>query len=233
MKPTPLLLLFLLALLLPTVPARAQEGWLVPFAAAYQPDLAGFRQAFQRNKLPLPAERQYGWGIELRSLVGGFLVGPMYLRTWSDEENEGFQLRSEANAIIGQAGFKIAPANWFSVVPMLGLGGLNQSLHIRRSRTGDLPLDSLLGSPGRNATIESGLKLTGLAALELGVAVPVEAGSYGVSARVGYLYSPLDPGWHLANGARITDATRAGLRGPFITIGLLIIPGAEVTTGSF
>jgi hypothetical protein len=227
---TTLLIPVIALLLVPAAPARAQEGWLVPFAAAYQPDLAGFRPALAKWELPLPGERQYGWGIELRSLVSGFLVGPLYQRTWSDTENSEFQLRAEASAVFGQVGFRIAPARWLGIVPMVGVGGLSQSLHIR-SRTGDLTLDSLLRAPGRNASIESGLKLAGLAALELGLAVPVESGSYGVAARVGYFYSPVAPGWHLANGARLTDAPKTGLRGPFLTIGLLIMPAAEATTG--
>ncbi|MFO7639452.1 MAG: hypothetical protein R6X14_09235 [bacterium] len=228
MKLTLLLPIVLLTAALPP-PAHAQEGWLVPFAVAYQPELGGFRDAFRDHGLPLPAERQYGWGIELRSLLSGFLVGPMYLRTWADAETDSWQLRTEADALFGEIGFKLAPAGWLSIVPMVGVGGLSQSLHLR-SRAGDLPLDSLLLNPGREVGIKTGLKLAGLASLELGVAVPTNAGSFGISARVGYLYSPLAPGWHTTSGSRLTDAPAAGLRGPFLSIGLLLLPAAELTT---
>ncbi|MFO7675204.1 MAG: hypothetical protein R6X12_02640 [bacterium] len=226
MKKTTLLLALVLAL---AAPAAAQEGWLVPFAAAYQPGLAGFRSAFSRHELPLPAERQFGWGVELRTLVNGFLLGPLYLRTWSDTETGEFHLRSEASAVMGEVGFQLSPAGWLSLIPMVGVGGLSQSLHLR-SRTGELPLEELLGNPGQDAGIVSGLKFAGLAAIELGLAAPTESGRYGVAARIGYLYSPLDPTWHLANGSRITGAPRTGLRGPFLTLGLLIMPSAEVAT---
>lgn len=229
MKITLLLPVILLVLAAFPGPARAQEGWLVPFAVAHQPDLAGFRSTLADHGLPQPAERQFGWGIALRSLTGGFLLGPMYLRSWSDTETPTWQLRSEANALFGELGYKLAPAGWLTIVPMLGLGGLSQSLNLR-SRTGELPLDSLLRSPGRDASIRTGLKLAGLASLELGLAVPTGTGSYGLTVRGGYFYSPVAPGWHLANGTRLTNAPTTSLRGPFLTIGLLILPAPDIST---
>ena len=210
-------------------PARAQdtpEGWLVPFAAAFQPDVAGFNSRFAQYDLPETRARHYGWGMEIRSLVGGFLIGPLFFRTWDDVETDSFQLRSDATGIFGEAGLKIAPLSFLTIVPMLGLGGLSQSFNIRE-RTGSLSIEELLQSPGRTAAISPGMKLTGLAALELDLTAGTATGRYGVALRVGYLYSPFSPTWRLSNGAEITDVPKSRIGGPFFSAGILLLPAAE------
>jgi hypothetical protein len=210
--------------------AVAQEGWLIPFAAAYQPDVKGFNSAFADNRLPQAGERQYGWGIELRSLVGGsFLVGPMFFRTWDDASNDSFQLNTTATAILGELGFKIAPFDFLTIIPMVGVGAVDQSFNIR-TRSEDITLEELLSSPGRNASISSGMKLAGLAALELGLSVGTSSGHYGLALRGGYLYSPLAPGWHLSNGARLTESPDSRLGGLFFSAGITLVPAAQTTT---
>ena len=210
--------------------AVAQEGWLVPFAAAYQPDIKGFNSAFAGNGLPEAGERQYGWGIELRSLVGSsFLVGPMFFRTWDDASNDSFQLNTTATAILGEVGFKIAPLDFLTIIPMVGLGAVNHSFNIR-TRSEDITLDSLLSAPGRNASISSGMKFAGLAALELGLSVGTTTGHYGLALRGGYLYSPLSPGWRLSNGARLTGSPDSRLGGVFFSAGITLVPAAQTTT---
>jgi hypothetical protein len=210
--------------------ALAQEGWLVPFAAAYQPDVAGFNSLFSENELPEARSRQYGWGVELRSLVGGgFLVGPMFLRTWDDVENDDFQLRTDATAILGEVGLRIAPFDFLYIVPMVGAGGLTQNFNVR-TRSPDMTLEELLRAPGQNATISSGMKLAGMAALELGLSVPTTSGRYGVALRAGYLWSPLTVDWHLSNGARVIGAPTRNVGGPFFSAGILLLPAAQTQT---
>ncbi len=206
--------------------ASAQEGWLVPFAAAYQPDIGGFNSRFADHNLPQANSRHYGWGIEIRSLVNNLLVGPMFFRTWDDVENDGFHLRTEASAILGQVGMKITPFDFLSIVPMVGAGGLSQSFSIR-ARTEDLSLEELLSAPGQTATISSGMKLAGIAALEIGLSANTSSGRYGLALRAGYLYSPLSIAWHLSNGAEVTDTPAAKLAGPFFSVGLLILPAPQ------
>ena len=224
-----ILLLSAVALAAVAVPARAEsspEGWLVPFAAAFQPDVAGFNSRFSQHRLPEAGSRHYGWGLELRSLVSGFLIGPLFFRTWDDAENDHFQLRTDATGIFGEAGLKIAPFKFLAIVPTLGLGGLAESFNIRE-RTGGLTLDSLLSSPGRTATVSPGMKLTGLAALELDISAGTSTGRYGVALRAGYMYSPFPPSWHLSNGADITDVPASRIGGPFFSAGILLLPAAE------
>lgn len=210
--------------------ALAQEGWLVPFAAAYQPDVSGFNGLFQANRLPEANERQFGWGVELRSLVGGgFLVGPMFLRTWDDVENDSFQLRTDATAILGEVGLRIAPFDFLYIVPMLGVGGLTQNFNIR-TKSPDMSLEELLRSPGQNATISSGMKVAGMAALELGLSYPTSSGRYGIALRAGYLYSPLTVDWRLSNGAQVTGTPTRNVGGPFFSAGILLLPAAQTST---
>lgn len=221
--------IFLFTLVLAAVPVPAQESpeaWLVPFAAAFQPDIGGFNSRFARFGLPEARARHYGWGIELRSLAGGFLVGPLFFRTWDDVETADFQLRTEATGIFGEAGLKLAPFPFLAIVPMLGLGGLSQSYNIREL-TGSLALEELLGSPGRAVTISPGMKLTGLAALELDITAGTAAGRYGISLRGGYLYSPFRPAWHVNSGAEITGVPKSIVGGPFFSAGVLLLPAAE------
>ncbi len=222
----------LVLLLLAAGAIQAQEGWLIPFAAAYQPDLVGFRSKFAEHDLPEPGVRQYGWGIELRSYTNGLLVGPLYFRTWDDVETEDFQLRTESSGIFGEVGFKLAPFSFLTIVPMVGVGGLTQTFNIR-ARSQDVNIDTLLIAPGQNASITSGMKLAGLAALELGITAATTSGSYGVALRAGYLYSPFDPDWHLSNGARVTGTPTTRLRGPFFSIGFLIVPAPDVSSSTF
>jgi hypothetical protein len=207
------------------------EGWVIPFAAAYQPNVAGFNARFAESDLPQARTRHFGWGIEVRSLVSGLLVGPLFFKTWDDVENADYQLRSDATAIFGEVGLKIAPLPLLTIVPMLGVGGLSESYSFRK-KTGEIEFEELLGNPGQNAVIQSGMKLAGLAALELGLSVNTGGGSYGLAVRGGYLYSPVNVGWHLANGARILDTPGGHLGGLFFSLGLLIIPAAQTATTS-
>lgn len=212
--------------------AFGQEAWLVPFAAAYQPDVAGFNQAFAAHGLPRAGSRHFGWGIELRSLVSGLLVGPLYFRTWDDAETDSFELRTEASGLFAEVGLRLAPAPFLGVVPMVGVGGLSQSFDIR-AKTGERKLEELLSSPGQRASILSGTKLAGLAALELNLSTGTGSGRYGVALRAGYLYSPLSVTWHLPNGSRVTDTPVNRLSGPFFSLGLLLLPAAETQTTRF
>jgi hypothetical protein len=213
----------------PALGQSSAEGWLVPFAAAFQPPVSGFNTYFARYSMPEARTRHYGWGIELRTLTDNFLIGPMFFKTWDDVENDGWRLRTDNTGIFGEAGLKLAPFDFLYVVPMLGVGGLSYGFNLRE-KTGDVGLDSLLGSPNHSAVISPGMKLAGLATLELDVAFSTGAGRYGVSLRGGYLYSPFALDWHLANGARVTGAPSAHLGGLFFSVGLLILP--EATTSS-
>ncbi len=212
--------------LLATTLTLAQEAWLIPFAAAYEPDVAGFNAKFAANGLPQAARRHYGWGLELRSLTGHLLVGPLFYRTWDESENDSFRLHSESWGLFATTGPKLLPFSFLSVVPMLGLGGQTQTFSIRTEK-GDIKFDSLLTRPGQGVTLLSGMKPTGLAALELGISA-VNAGSrYGLTLRAGYLYSPFAVNWHQPGGARIIGTPPSRFGGPFYSVGILIAPAAQ------
>ncbi|MEO0081266.1 MAG: hypothetical protein ABIL25_03105 [candidate division WOR-3 bacterium] len=216
-------------LILTVTVASGQEAWLIPFAAAFQPDIRGFNQSFAGHGLPMAATRHYGWGIEVRSLVDNILLGPMFFRTWDDASTDSFHLRTEASGMFAEAGLKLVPTSFLTITPIIGAGGLSQSFSIR-ARTGDLNFEELLGAPGQAATILSGMKLTGLAALEFGLATRTTSGRYGLAVRAGYLYSPLSVTWHLVNGARIVGTPAVKLAGPFFSLGLLLMPAAQNTS---
>ena len=104
-------LMVLFLAVLAAVPARAEdspEAWLIPFAAAYQPSVSGFNAKFAERGMPEASSRHFGWGLELRSLTGSFLVGPLFFKTWDNAENDSFQLRTDATGIFGEMGFKLA-----------------------------------------------------------------------------------------------------------------------------
>lgn len=222
-----ILLIFVLAF---PLFAQEPEGWFVPFACVYQPDIAGFNSIFAKHGLPEANTRHCGWGLELRSLVrSNFLVGPMFFRSWDDVANERFQLRTDATGILGEIGLRLPVFNFLTVVPMLGIGGVQSNFHIRE-KTGDIPIDSLLSTPGRTSTISPGMKLTGLACLEFDLLISINAGKYGLALRGGYLYSPWPLEWRLANGARITDPPNSRIRGPWFSLGITLVPAPEVET---
>ncbi|MGQ9707358.1 MAG: hypothetical protein ACUVUR_00585 [bacterium] len=221
------ILRFLVLLFLPIF-AQQPEGWFIPFACAYQPEISRFNKAFDNRGLPQTANRHYGWGMELRSLVSkNILFGPMFFRTWDDAENDTFHLRTEAYGIFGEIGLKLPLFSFLTIVPLAGIGGVQPSFQIRKV-TGDLTLDSLLSAPGNIATISPGMKFTGLGALELNLLLPTNTGSYGIALRGGYLYSPLTLDWHLANGARITNTPDSKITGPWFSVGITIIPAPEI-----
>jgi len=224
-----MLIVFLLVVAVPALASDSPEAWLIPFAAAYQPPVRGFNSAFASHGMPEATSRHYGWGIELRTLTGSFLVGPLFFKTWDDVENDAFKLRTDATGIFGEAGLRIAPVSFLTIVPMVAVGGLSQSFSIREM-TGEMTLDSLLGYPGRSVSLTSGLKLAGLGALELGLSANTGAGRVGLALRGGYLYAPFDPNWHLSNGTRVTGAPGDKLGGLFFSVGLLLMPAAQAAT---
>jgi hypothetical protein len=222
-------LVVLFLAVLAAVPARADsspEAWLIPFAVAYQPSVSDFNTKLAGQGWPEARSRHFGWGLELRSLTGSFLVGPLFFRTLDDVENDSFQLRTSATGIFGELGIKLAPVSFLTIVPMLGIGGLSQSFGLCEKSSGSVPFDSLL----RTASFSSGMQLTGMGALELGFAVTTKAGRFGLALRGGYLYSPFSPTWRLANGAQVSDAPDARLGGPFFSAGLLLMPAAQAAT---
>jgi hypothetical protein len=207
--------------------ANSPEAWLIPFAAAYQPPVASFNSAFTSYGMPAARSRHFGWGLELRSLTGSFLVGPLFFKTWDDVENDSFRLRTDATGVFGEMGLKLAPVSFLTIVPMLGLGGLSQSFSLRERSNDSVPFGSLL----RAATYSSGMRLAGMAALELGLVLNSKSGRVGVALRGGYLYSPFTPTWHLANGAAVSAAPKDKLGGLFFSAGLLFMPQAETVSG--
>ncbi len=225
--------IMLIALLLAAAaPGQAQtaEAWLIPFAAAYQPQVSGFNEVFAEHQMPTAGSRQFGWGLELRTLTDGVLVGPMFFKTWNEAANDSYELRTDATGIFGELGVKIAPAKFLTIVPQLGVGGLNQSVNLR-AKTGSISLDSVLGVTTPQAVnLSPGMKLSGFGALELGLILNTKTGGFGLTFRGGYMYSPFNLTWHLANGAVVTGVPKSHLGGPFFSVGLLLMPQAQNTT---
>lgn len=227
-----ILIALLLAAAVPTPAQSSAEAWLIPFAAAYQPQVGTFNKAFADHGMPSAASRHYGWGIELRTLTGSFLVGPLFFRTWDDEENGSYQLRTDATGIFGEAGVKLAPVSFLTIVPLLGLGGLSQSFGVSSKSSAQVPLDSLLGDLPRTASFSSGLRPAGMGALELGLILNTKAGRIGIALRGGYLYSPFAPTWVLSNGTEVSNAPDTRLGGPFYSVGLVLMPEAQSETST-
>jgi hypothetical protein len=228
------LILVLLATALPTLAADSPEAWLIPFAAAYQPPVGGFNAVFAKPEFGMPQarSRHFGWGIELRTLTGSsVLVGPLFFKTWDDVDNGSYRLRTDATGIFGEAGLRLAPFSFLSIVPMLGVGGLSQSFSLREQVAGDsINIDTLFSDVHGNLSLGSGTKLAGMAALEIGLAASSSSGRIGVALRGGYLYSPFRPVWRVANGARITGVPADYLGGWFFSVGLLLMPQAQTTS---
>jgi hypothetical protein len=226
-----MLIVFLVAAAVPALASDSPEAWLIPFAATYQPPVRGFNSAFASHGMPESTSRHYGWGLEFRTLTGSFLVGPLFFKTWDDEDNGSYHLRTDVTGIFGEAGLKIAPASFLTIVPMIGVGGLSQSFDMRQ-KTDSVVFDSLFGSVPENLSFTTGMRITGMAALELGLSVNTGAGRIGIALRGGYLYSPFNPNWHLSNGTRVTDAPGDKLGGLFFSVGLLLLPAAQATTST-
>lgn len=223
----------LLATAAPAMAADAPEAWFIPFAAAYQPPVGGFNAEFAKpvNNMPQARSRHFGWGLELRTLTGSFLIGPLFFKTWDDRENDAFRLRTDATGIFGEVGLKIAPFNFLTIVPMVAVGGLSQSFNLRQKTAGDtIRFDSLFGSVPRNILLSSGTKLAGMAALELGLTANTKSGGIGVALRGGYLYAPFSPTWRIANGIVVKNAPPDRLGGWFFSVGVLLMPAAQTTS---
>jgi hypothetical protein len=223
-------LFLLVGLLTGSVTAQdSPEAWLIPFAAAYQPQVGGFNQVFAAHGRPEAHSRHFGWGLELRSLSGSFLVGPMFFRTWDDSENEDYQLRTDATGIFGELGVKLVPLGFLTIVPLLGVGGLSQSFSLRE-KTGGIGFDTLFGSAPENLSLSPGMKLAGFGALELGLIASTKAGRFGLALRGGYIYSPFSLTWRITNGAPVTGTPDTHLGGPFFSAGLLMMPEPQTAT---
>jgi len=223
-----MLIVLVVAAAAPALAQDSPEAWLIPFAAAYQPDVSWFNDEFANSEHALPEvrSRHYGWGLELRSLSGSFLFGPLFFRTWDDVEGSSYKLRTEATGIFGELGVKLAPASFLTIVPMFGLGGLSQSFNIR-AKSDTVSFHELLNGSPQVVSITPGMKPAGLGALEVGLFVNTKAGRFGLALRGGYIYSPFSLTWHLANGAQVTDVPDSHLGGLFFSAGLLLMPEAQ------
>jgi len=225
-----MLFALLVATAAPAPAADSPEAWFIPFAAAYQPPVGGFNSAFSAQGMPRARSRHFGWGLELRTLTGSFLVGPLFFKTWDDVDSPAYHLRSDATGIFGEAGLKLAPFSFLTIVPMVGAGILSQSFSLRQKTEGDtIQFDSLFGGVPRNISFSSGAKLAGMAALELGLAADTKSGGIGVTLRGGYLYAPFSPTWRIANGIVVKNAPADCLGGWFFSIGVLLMPAAQTT----
>ena len=226
-----MLIVFSLVAATPAPAADAPEAWLIPFAAAYQPPVGSFNSAFARHGMPEARSRHYGWGLELRTVTGSFLVGPLFFKTWDDVENDSFRLRTDATGIFGEVGMKLAPVSFLTIVPLLGVGGLSQSFGLR-SKTDSVGFDTLFRNLPANVSLSTGMKLAGMAALEIGLIANSKTGRLGITLRGGYLYSPFTPTWRLASGAVVSGAPNNKLGGLFFSVGLLLMPEAQTATVS-
>jgi len=224
-----MLIVLSFASVVPALAASSPEAWLIPFAAAYQPPVSGFNSAFANHGMPEAQSRHYGWGLELRTVTGSFLVGPLFFKTWDDVENSSYHLRTDATGILGEAGVKLAPASFLTIVPMLGVGGLSQSFGVR-NKTDSLVFNAPIWNVPENLSLSTGMKLAGMAALELGLIADSKSGRIGVALRGGYLYSPFTTTWHLASGAAVKNAPADRLGGLFFSAGLLLMPQAQTTS---
>lgn len=224
-----MLMLLLVAAVAPAPAADSPEAWFIPFAAAYQPPVSGFNRAFADNGMPSARSRHFGWGLELRTLTGSFLVGPLFFKTWDDVDADTYHLRTDATGIFGEAGLKLAPFSFLTIVPMLGVGGLSQSFNLRQKRN-SIGFDTLFIEVPKNIVLSSGTTLAGMAALELGLAANSAAGGIGVTLRGGYLYAPFSPAWRIANGIVVTNAPKDRLGGWFFSVGLLLTPAVQTTS---
>jgi hypothetical protein len=220
----------LLCAALPALAASSAEAWLIPFAAAYQPPVGDFNAglAGQLPDAPQARSRHFGWGLELRTLTGSWLVGPLFFKTWDNVSHDSFRLRTDATGIFGEVGLKVAPFSFLTIVPQLAVGGLSQTFALREN-TKVVDFGTLFGDSPAEVSLGSGTKLAGMAALELGVAANSSAGRIGVALRGGYLYSPLATTWHLANGAAVNGAPDSRLGGWFFSAGLLLMPQAQTS----
>jgi hypothetical protein len=225
-----IILIALLAIaVVPALASDSPEAWLIPFAAAYQPPVNGFNAAFADHGMPEARGRHFGWGLELRTLTGSFLVGPLFFKTWDDVELGSYHLRTEETGIFGEMGLRLTPASFLTIVPLLGVGGLGQSFGLREN-TDDVGFDDLFGEAPVNLSLSTGTKLAGMGALELGLVANSKSGRIGVALRGGYLYSPFTPTWRLSNGAALSGAPDDRLGGLFFSAGLLLMPQAQVTS---
>ena len=224
-----MLTVLLLAVAGTALAQSSPEAWLIPFAAAYQPQVGGFNTVFTRDGMPTARSRQFGWGLELRTLTGSFLVGPMFFKTWDDVDDGSYHLRTDATGIFGDVGLKLAPASFLTIVPMLGVGGLSQSFDMRQ-KSDSVAFDKLFGNAPENVSFATGTRLAGMGALELGLTANSKTGGIGIALRGGYLYSPFNPNWHLSSGTRVTGAPDDKLGGLFFSVGLLLMPAAQAAT---
>ncbi len=225
------IIVLLLAATLPALAANSPEAWLIPFAAAYQPPVAGFNSRLESHDLPASRSRHFGWGIELRTLTGSsLLLGPLFFKTWDDVDNGSYRLRTDATGIFGEAGLRLAPFSFMTIVPMIGVGGLSQSFNLRESAGDSINIDTLFSNVHGSLSLSSGMKIGGMAALELGLAANSGSGRIGITFRGGYLYSPFRPTWRVANGPIVGGTPDDRLGGWFFSVGLLLMPPAQAAS---
>lgn len=225
-----ILTVFMVGATVPALAADSSGAWLVPFAAAYQPPVTSFNSAFAGHGRPEARTRHFGWGLEFLTLAGSsLLVGPLFFKTWDNVANDSYRLRTDATGIFGEAGLRLAPFSFLTIVPLLGVGGLSQSFGLRE-KTGSIGFDTLFENVPENLSLSTGTQLAGMGALELGLTANSSAGGIGIALRGGYLYAPFSPTWRLAGGAVVSSAPDDHIGGWFFSVGLLLMLQAQTTS---
>ena len=182
-------------------------------------DFGGLNRAFEEGGVQLthnPSSMQWGFGGAGFALVDRVVIGG---GGWGGSQTVGSDsLRASIEIAGGEfdLGYQVYSLKHLLIAPMLGIGGGGYTIELQDTTGLPVSFHQLLQHPGRTSTVSfSGLTLTP----QLMITVPITF--VGVQLRGGYCYTPVNPGWELAGGGKLSSGPAIAKGMPFVTLNVV------------
>jgi len=191
---------------------RGYGGFIVSYM---MPDLADLSSEFTAHGLPAIEDEIItygagGWGGGKHLMFGGwgFSGGRKF-------DSDSVSVKMNYGGGFFEPGYFIDIYKGFGVMPSVGIGGTCVTLKLRPI-LGDVDFGDLLDNPGRTSEVSYS---TFTLAPSLTILIPIEF--IAIQIKGGYMWSPFDGEWELADGADLRDAPGINPSGIYAQAGLL------------
>lgn len=195
------------------------------FVLSYMmPDLTALSDEFDDHGLPEMGDYVItygggGWGGggsgKSHLMFGGWGFGGS--RQFDSPESDSIPVSVKMTYSGGffDPGYFIHIWKGFGIVPSVGIGGTSVNLKLRPN-LGDVDFGDLLDNPGRTSEVDY---TTFTVAPSLSILIPIEF--VAIQLRGGYMWSPFQGKWELADGANLRNAPEINPSGIYAQAGIL------------
>jgi hypothetical protein len=152
-----------------------------------------------------------GYALLERVVIGGSGWG-------GDQIVASDSLRAKVSVSGGEfdIGYQVLSMKNLIVAPMLGIGANGYDIELQKL-TGDVPnFDDLLEHPGRTSTVSTSSFLLNP---HLMITIPISF--VGIQLKGGWMFTPANDGWELADGARLNSGPAIAKGMPYASLNVV------------